>query len=201
MFKSQRDGDADARDRILRAAAEEIAASGWGGVRIRAVAERAGVNVAMPHYYFGSREALLKAATLALLEAEFREPGELLLRARSLQEAVQGMIGWIGRYDPAAPAHRVFGEALLEVVRDEALRVQLGPILAGFRARLTELAASGSLPPGAEPAGAAAVLAATMDGLLLHRVSDPATDLAAAARTLAALLDGRRPAGDGGDTR
>lgn len=200
MFKSRHDEDRDVRDRILRAAAAEIADRGWGGVRIRAVAHRAGVNVAMPHYYFGSRAALLKAATLALLEAEFREPGELLLRAGTLHEAVQGALGWIGRYDPQAPAHRVFAEALIEAVRDDALRAQLAPLLAAFRARLAQLAAA-SLPAGADPTAVAALLAAVLDGLLLHRVTDPTTDVQAAGRALVALLGIADTDRCGGDAR
>jgi hypothetical protein len=61
-------------------------------------------------------------------------------------------------------------------------------VLATLRARLAQLAGAATLPPGAEPAAVAALLAAALDGLLLQRVADPTTDLPAAGRALAALL-------------
>ncbi|MFE7117700.1 TetR family transcriptional regulator [Streptomyces sp. NPDC057654] len=55
---------------ILRAAREELAEHGYGGSTVRGVADRAGVNTSLVHYYFGSREGVLTAA--------LREAAELL---------------------------------------------------------------------------------------------------------------------------
>jgi len=46
------------REAILRAAEEEFAARGFGGARSDAIAERAGVNKALPFYHFGSKTRL-----------------------------------------------------------------------------------------------------------------------------------------------
>lgn len=57
-----RDGNPEeTRREILRAAGEAFAASGFVGATTRAVAARAGVNVATLHYHFGSKEGLYRA--------------------------------------------------------------------------------------------------------------------------------------------
>jgi AcrR family transcriptional regulator len=47
------------RRQIVRAAYETIAAEGFGGLRMRAIAERAGMNHATLHYYFAGKAAVV----------------------------------------------------------------------------------------------------------------------------------------------
>jgi AcrR family transcriptional regulator len=49
--------------RILSAARDEFAHHGWAGTTIRAIARAADVDPALVYHYFGSKEALLDAAT------------------------------------------------------------------------------------------------------------------------------------------
>ncbi|ABK69747.1 TetR/AcrR family transcriptional regulator [Mycolicibacterium smegmatis] len=49
--------------RILAAARETFAESGWAGTTIRAVARAADVDPALVYHYYGSKEGLLDAAT------------------------------------------------------------------------------------------------------------------------------------------
>lgn len=49
--------------RILRAAREAFAETGWAGTTIRSVARAADVDPALVYHYFGSKENLLDAAT------------------------------------------------------------------------------------------------------------------------------------------
>ncbi|HYN42146.1 MAG TPA: TetR/AcrR family transcriptional regulator [Thermoanaerobaculia bacterium] len=57
-----RDGNPEeTRREILRAGGESFAACGFVGATTRAVAARAGVNVATLHYHFGSKEGLYRA--------------------------------------------------------------------------------------------------------------------------------------------
>jgi AcrR family transcriptional regulator len=49
----------DTRTRILDAAEQLFAARGIEAVSVRAILEEAGVNVALAHYHFGSREGLI----------------------------------------------------------------------------------------------------------------------------------------------
>lgn len=58
----RRAGDADARAAIVRAAAEEFAASGYDGASLRAVGRRAGVDPALVHHYFADKPELFVAA-------------------------------------------------------------------------------------------------------------------------------------------
>jgi AcrR family transcriptional regulator len=51
----------ETRGRILDAALELFAASGFEGASTRAIAERAGVNLPAIQYYFGSKEGLYRA--------------------------------------------------------------------------------------------------------------------------------------------
>lgn len=66
MFDFQTSIDDDsgmksARLRLLDAAEQEFAAHGFHGASLRAITRRAGVNVAAAHYYYGSKETLLRA--------------------------------------------------------------------------------------------------------------------------------------------
>ena len=57
-----RGGRSDARDRILAAAAAEFAERGYEGATMRAIAERAEVDAALLHHYFGAKSELFAAA-------------------------------------------------------------------------------------------------------------------------------------------
>lgn len=57
-----RGGGTDVRSEILWAARELFAEQGFRGTTIRAVAARAGVDVALVPYYFGNKDALFGAA-------------------------------------------------------------------------------------------------------------------------------------------
>lgn len=49
------------REQILEVAEELIAENGFSGTSVRALAAKAGINVAMISYYFGSKEKLFEA--------------------------------------------------------------------------------------------------------------------------------------------
>lgn len=80
----------DTRSAILHAAVEEFASLGPDGARMEAIARAAGVNKALLHYYFGSKEGLYEAALEGTLSgirerqqkllAGPGEPGRRLLR-------------------------------------------------------------------------------------------------------------------------
>ena len=59
---------ADARERILEAACDLIAADGIDDVRIARVAMRAGISTALVHHYFSTREELLEQALIHSFE-------------------------------------------------------------------------------------------------------------------------------------
>ena len=78
MARSKTD-DPEARARIAAAAESLFAARGYDGTAIRDLAKKAGVNSAMIHYYFGSKEGLYRA----ILEAAASKVRALLVDTSS----------------------------------------------------------------------------------------------------------------------
>jgi len=86
-------GKPSARDRILAAAAGQIAREGIDGVRIARIAIEAGVSTALVHYHFETRDALLAEA----LDYSYSHAGDARissgeLPAASHAERLQSMI-------------------------------------------------------------------------------------------------------------
>ncbi|HEX7472363.1 MAG TPA: TetR family transcriptional regulator [Candidatus Limnocylindrales bacterium] len=59
----RRPGSSDTRDRILVAARDAFGVAGFDGATIRGIAGSAGVDPALVHHYFGTKERLFVAAT------------------------------------------------------------------------------------------------------------------------------------------
>jgi len=74
--RGRRAGGSTAREDVLRAARSEFAEHGYAGTTIRAVATTAGVDPALIHYFFGTKDGLF-AAAMALPA----NPAELLSEA------------------------------------------------------------------------------------------------------------------------
>ncbi|MEV7518467.1 MULTISPECIES: TetR/AcrR family transcriptional regulator [Streptomyces] len=62
------DGTPAARDRILAAAREEFSARGYDRTPIRRIAQAAGVDPALVHHYFGTKDEIFAAAVDLSLE-------------------------------------------------------------------------------------------------------------------------------------
>jgi AcrR family transcriptional regulator len=80
--------------RIEKAARASFARNGWAGTSLRAIAREVGVDPALVHYYFSSKEALLDAVTNppeAWLAA-IQETNSVPLRERG--EAVVRTVAW-----------------------------------------------------------------------------------------------------------
>jgi AcrR family transcriptional regulator len=58
----RRPGGPDTKGALLTAAREEFAAKGYDGATVRSIAARAGVDPALVHHYFGTKEALFISA-------------------------------------------------------------------------------------------------------------------------------------------
>jgi TetR/AcrR family transcriptional regulator len=77
------------REALLRAATELFALHGYDGVRVAALARRAGVNKALISYYFGGKRPLYRAA----IESSFRELHGLAEELRDRSRAPDVLIG------------------------------------------------------------------------------------------------------------
>ncbi len=124
--------------RILSAARDEFAQHGWAGTTIRAVARAADVDPALVYHYFGSKEALLDAATnppqrwLDNVAATWNTPvdelGAALLR--------QMLAAWVD--DEIGPVLRA---VLLTAAHDDATREKLRRVVEGSLIGVSQLGA------------------------------------------------------------
>ena len=88
--RGRRPGSPDTRAAVLSAARERFAAQGYAGTSVRAVAAAAGVDPALVHHYFGTKDDLFLAALevkvdprlamLPVIEGGVDGAGERLLR-------------------------------------------------------------------------------------------------------------------------
>jgi AcrR family transcriptional regulator len=72
------DPKAGPEQRILAAAVQEFAGKGFFGARMQAMADVAGVNKAMLHYYFRSKENLYRQVLQATFQAIWQNVEEIL---------------------------------------------------------------------------------------------------------------------------
>jgi AcrR family transcriptional regulator len=175
----------EVRERLLHAAAELIAERGWSAVSTRVLAERAGVAPGVVHYHFASVPALLAEAAVTVMRGLIDEIGGALDAAADPGAVLALLLGALDGYDGNDPTSLLFAEAYLAAGRDEALRRELGAVIDDFRARLAaRLGAAGV----AAPEATAAVLAAAIDGVMLHRALAPGLTADAVAPVLDRLV-------------
>ena len=178
------------REQLVGAGVDLLGERGWAGVTARAVAERAGTHQGLVHYHFGGLPALKRAVADAAVREAFEPAVALLTAAGSWPAGVAAVVrATAGQWEPRTA--RTTAELVVASLQDPEVGELLRDTLAAVRARLVPwLAASGE----AEPEGLATVLVAALDGLVLHRLLDPALDLGAAAAAADALAArSRRP--------
>jgi AcrR family transcriptional regulator len=185
-------GSQQTRVRLLRAAAELIAEMGWGAVRTRAVAERAGLPHGAVSYHFrGKQELLTEAALYTFVEAF--PLADLAGESGTLPNLVGLIDGWLTGAEAADPVVTGVGmEAMLQAERDPMLRRRLAELMRRYREALTDIVRDSqrreTTRARIDPAGLSALLAAVGDGLFLHARIDPDLDTAAALTALRDLL-------------
>lgn len=158
------------RQRLLAAAAELIPERGWSAVSTRILADRAEVTPSVVHYHFSSVQEVLSEAAITAMRQVLAVTDELFTSATTPAAAVDAMLASVEQYDGTDPMSLLFVETYLAATRDERLRAQIAALVTDFRTRVADWLAIHQV---AEPAATAAVLAATIDGLLLHRALGP----------------------------
>ncbi|SEF74555.1 DNA-binding transcriptional regulator, AcrR family [Nonomuraea solani] len=176
----------ETRQRLLDAAVVLVPEVGWSAVTTRLAAERAGVAPGVVHYHFASVTDLLVAAGLGftggLLDALAAE-----LSARpGIADGVDWLLGELSRYSGTDPASLLMVEMFLAATRLPELREPLAEQIGRFRACVASWLAERGYQGDA--AAAATVLAASIDGIMLHRALDPGLDPAALAGPLRAMF-------------
>lgn len=185
-------GSEQTRVRLLRAAAELIAEQGWGAVRTRAVAERAGLPHGAVSYHFRGKQELLTEAALYTVTRALPLEG-LVGEQGTPPDLVELIEGWLTGAETTDPVVTGVGmEAMLQAERDPVLRRRLAELMGRYREAMTGLVASSqrrrTTKVQTDPAGLAVLLAAIGDGLFLHARIDPELDTEAALTALRDLL-------------
>jgi AcrR family transcriptional regulator len=94
----------DARARILAAGLEVFSDEGFAGTTTREIATRAGVNLGLIKYYFGSKDALWRAVVDGVFTALATEVGEVEAQGggepRAIEKLVRSAVRFIG-HNPA----------------------------------------------------------------------------------------------------
>lgn len=178
---------------LLEAAIGELAEKGWGGLRTRELAERAGVNKALVHYHFGSMDNLRFEAVASVMGGVVNDAAAVLLEAANLAEGLRSFGESVKTFTSDDPSSVVLMEAMLHVPRDERLGEMmyraLGFYEEALRERIQEEIESGELPADTDPAGLATALTALLDGLVLHAYMRPGLDFRSATDALARLME------------
>lgn len=156
------------RQALVLAAYRRVADAGFEGLRTRDVADDAGVNVATLHYYFRTKEALIRAVLAHAMErfrttfAPGRSPGAQL-------EAHFNGVRRLVRDEPELFA--VMGELAQRSARDPAIAAMFKDTHATWHATLRGLLqharAEGFLDPGLDPDATAALVTATFRGMFM----------------------------------
>jgi len=156
------------RQALILAAYRRVAKEGFEGLRTRDVAADVGVNVATLHYYFRTKEALIRAVVGYAMErfrttfVPGRSPGaQLEAHFRGVRRLV--------RDEPELFA--VMGELAQRSARDPAIAAIFKETHdtwhATLRGLLKHARAEGFLDPGLDPDATAALVTATFSGMFM----------------------------------
>ena len=175
----------EVRQRLLSAAVELIPELGWNAVSTRILAQRAGLAPGLVHYHFEYLQALLRQASIASMREALQAIDLIFDQADTLESGLDMLLGALEAYTSDDPASLMFVESYLASLRDSRLAADLAGLLVDFRRRFAEwLRADGQ----AQPEATAAVLAAALDGILLHRALGPDLSPSAVRQVLGRVL-------------
>ncbi len=165
------------RQALIRAAYHQIAARGFEGLRTREVAQEVHLNVATLHYYFPTKESLIRGVVDHAMSrfqstlAPHGQPGDDL---RAHLVAVATLL----RQEPELG--QVMAELALRSTRDAEIDAILGATKETWqhavRALLRRAAAAGRVRPELDSAGAAALIVSVLGSLTLPVLGDAARD-------------------------
>lgn len=175
----RRTGD-ERRQELVLAAYQIIAEQGFEGLRTRTVAARAGVNIATLHYYFASKEDLIRGV-VDYIERQFIEQEEEAARRgptareRLHAELMQALEVKRDRPELQAALHELF----LRSLRDPAVREIFGGMDTGWHVAIEHLLhegiAEGSLRADLDVPATASIVIAFIKGASIQLARQPET--------------------------
>ena len=167
---------ADLRDQILDEAEARFARQGYAATSLREIADTVDVNPAMVHYYFGSKQDLLRQVMERVLEPLGEALAGMKASGMTSPDDIVRLLSGVGRRPPNLPLLMMREVMLPGGVMQEYFLERLAPRLGGalpgiFRKEQAE----GRLPPDLDPG----ILALLMMGLslfpfIVRNVAEPA---------------------------
>jgi AcrR family transcriptional regulator len=135
----------DRRRSLLQATFDVIATSGFEGLRTRAVAQRAGVNIATLHYYFPTKQALIEglAQFLSGIFASLHAPRPATTGRRALDHLRQEFIDARFYHERYPELEVVLQELALRANRDPVVGLALGSLVSSWRSWVESFVAEG----------------------------------------------------------
>jgi AcrR family transcriptional regulator len=163
----------DRRGALVRAAYARIADKGFEGLRTRDVAADVGLNVATLHYYFPTKESLIRA----VVGHAMSKFGAALPREGSAAQQLAGHFRAIRRLLRDEPElWAVLGELALRAPRDPEMAAIMRPTDQAWHARVRDMLAKGveegGIDAAIEPADAAAAIVGAIRGASLPGLAD-----------------------------
>ncbi len=161
----------------MLAAYRRLAEAGFEGLRTRDVAAEVGVNIATLHYYFPTKEALIRGVVSHAMDrfrttfAPGSKPGE------QLAAQFQG-VRRLAKEEPEL--FDVLGELALRSGRDPAIAAILNETFAAWRMTLRTLVQHAQderfIDKRLDPDAVASLVMATLNGLFMVPVANTASD-------------------------
>jgi AcrR family transcriptional regulator len=162
----------DRQHELVLAAFNQVAARGFEGLRTREVAAEVGLNIATLHYYFPTKEALIRGVVdeaMRRFRSTLEPHGSPANQLRTHLRAVRQLL----RTDPKLRA--VMGELALRSARDQSIaRIMRETNDAWYRTLrglLRRAAKEGHLRPELDNDDVAALIVATLTSMVLPTVA------------------------------
>jgi AcrR family transcriptional regulator len=156
------------REELVLAAFHQIAEHGFEGLRTREVAAEVGVNIATLHYYFPTKEALIRGVVERAMD-RFRTTltphGSPSDQLKSYLRAVPALL----KNEPEL--RTVMGELALRSARDNSLAAIMGEMYKAWhtavRGMLRKAVKNGQLQPDLDVDAVAALVVSTLTAMTL----------------------------------
>lgn len=173
------------QQKLMDATRDLVVEGGWSAASSRAIAGRAGVNLALTSFHFGGKSELFRA-TLDRCVSSVSSAYGPWSEARDLDEFIEMCLKAAPEIARDNNARFVYA-ALLESQHDSAIGAAVRRQLEAYREDISQAVKRIGFS-GATARRATVFLAAAMDGLMIHSMLDPSTDAVGAVKFLGEAL-------------
>ncbi len=168
------------RQELVRAAYSLIAERGFEGLRTREVAARAGVNIATLHYYFATKEDLIRGVVDHIEQQFAEQDARLRTRGMTAREQLHAELWNALEIKRDRPELQIVLLALFQrSLRDPAIHAIVKSMDSGWHCAITEMLhagiAEGSLRPDLDVDATASAIIAFIKGASIQLARDPET--------------------------